>query len=188
MSTSTINSVTSLTGDYDIDPAHSRLGFGAKHAMVTTVRGQFTDYTADVHLDAENVANSSARIEIKADSIETGNADRDAHLRNNDFFEVDTYPTITFVSTSAEQKGEDTFVLHGDLTIKGVTKPVSVEFEKTGAAQDPWGNFRVGFEGKAKINRKDWGVNFNAVLEAGGLLVSEKVTLEFDISAVRRAA
>jgi len=156
--------------------------------MVTTVRGQFTDYTAQVHLDSENVANSSARVEIKAASIETGNADRDAHLRNSDFLEVEAYPTITFVSTSAESKSDDDFVLHGELTIKGVTKPVSISFEKTGEAQDPWGNFRVGFEGKAKINRKDWGVNFNAVLEAGGLLVSEKVTLEFDISAVRRAS
>jgi len=109
-------------------------------------------------------------------------------VRNSDFLEVETYPTITFVSTGAEQKSDDEFVLNGDLTIKGITKPVSVEFEKTGEAVDPWGNSRVGFEGKAKINRKDWGVNFNAVLEAGGLLVSEKVTLEFDISAVRRAA
>jgi polyisoprenoid-binding protein YceI len=187
MSTTT-STAASVTGDYDLDPSHSRLGFAAKHAMVTTVRGQFHDFTADVHLDAENLANTTARVEIDASSIDTGNGDRDAHVRNSDFLEVETYPKITFVSTSAEQKGDDDFVLHGELTIKDVTKPISVEFEKTGEALDPWGNFRVGFEGKAKINRKDWGVNFNAVLEAGGLLVSEKVTLEFDIAAVRRAA
>jgi polyisoprenoid-binding protein YceI len=188
MSTKTISTPTSLTGDYDLDPSHSRLGFAAKHAMVTTVRGQFQTFTADVHLDAEDVTKSTARVEIDAASIDTGNADRDAHVRNSDFIEVEKYPKITFVSTSAEKKGDDDFVLHGDLTVKDVTKPVSVEFEKSGEAQDPWGNYRVGFEGKAKINRKDFGVNFNAVLDAGGLLVGEKITLEFDLSAIRRAA
>lgn len=186
MTTETVAPAT-LTGDYDIDPSHSRVGFAAKHAMVTTVRGQFGEFTADVHLDAENVANSRARVEIKAASIDTGNADRDAHVRNSDFLDVERYPTISFVSTGAEQTGDDEFVLHGDLTIKDVTKPVSISFEKTGEAVDPWGNHRVGFEGKTRINRKDWGVNWNAALEAGGLLVSEKVTLEFDLAAVRRA-
>jgi polyisoprenoid-binding protein YceI len=187
MTTTTLSTHT-LTGDYDVDPSHSRLGFATKHAMVTTVRGQFGNFSADVHLDAENIADTTARIEIEAASIDTGNPDRDAHVRNSDFLEVDSYPTITFASTGAEQTGDDEFLLHGDLTVKDVTKAISIEFEKTGEAQDPWGNFRVGFEGKAKINRKDFGVNFNAVLEAGGLLVSDKVTLEFDISAVRRAA
>jgi len=184
MTTQTLSST--LTGDYDIDPSHSRLGFAAKHAMVSTVRGQFTDFTAEVHLDEENVANSTAKVTIKAASIATGNGDRDNHLRNSDFFEVETYPELSFVSTSAERKSDDEFVLHGDLTIKGVTKPVSIEFEKTGTSLDPWGGERVGFEGKAKINRKDWGLSFNAVLETGGVLVSEKITLEFDIAAVRR--
>ena len=184
----TTTTLQTLTGDYDLDASHSRLGFAAKHAMVTTVRGQFGSFTADIHLDAENVANTTARLEINAASIDTGNPDRDAHVRNSDFLEVETYPTISFISTGAEQNSDDDFVLHGDLTIKDVTKPVSIEFEKTGEAVDPWGNFRIGFEGKAKINRKDWGVNFNAVLEAGGLLVSDKVTLEFDIAAVRRSA
>ncbi|HTR69602.1 MAG TPA: YceI family protein [Mycobacteriales bacterium] len=186
MTTATVTT-TPITGDYDIDAAHSRIGFAAKHAMVTTVRGQFSRYTATVHLDLDNVANTTATVEIDATSIETGNSQRDDHVRNSDFLEVETYPTITFVSTSAEQTGEDEFVLHGDLTIKNTTKPVSVTFEKTGAAQDPWGHFRVGFEGKAKINRTDWGVSFNAPLGTGGLLISENVTLEFDLAAVKRA-
>lgn len=178
---------TTLTGDYDLDAVHSRVGFAAKHAMVTTVRGKFDTYTAEIHLDEENVANSTARIEIDAASVDTGNEQRDAHVRNADFFEVEKYPKITFVSTSAENRGDDQFVLHGDLTIKNITKPVSIDFEQTGAAVDPWGNFRVGFEGKTKIDRTDWGVSFNAPLGTGGLVISEKITLEFDIAAVRRA-
>jgi polyisoprenoid-binding protein YceI len=185
MTTTTLAPQT-LTGDYDVDPTHSRLGFAAKHAMVTTVRGQFADYTAEVHLDEDNVANSTARVEIDAASIYTGNPQRDDHVRGADFFEVEKYPKITFVSTSAERVTDDEFVLHGDLTIRDITKPVAVTFEKTGAAQDPWGNFRVGFEGSATINRSDWGVSFNAPLGTGGLVISEKIKLEFDIAAVRR--
>jgi polyisoprenoid-binding protein YceI len=184
--TSTTLAPQTLTGDYDLDSVHSRLGFAAKHAMVTTVRGQFTGYTAEVHLDEENVANSTARIEIDATSIDTGNSQRDDHVRGADFFEVEKYPKITFVSTSAERVSDDEYVLHGDLTIRDTTKPVSVTFEKTGAAVDPWGNFRVGFEGSATINRTDWGVSFNAPLGTGGLVISEKIKLEFDLAIVRR--
>jgi polyisoprenoid-binding protein YceI len=187
MTTETTTTPTTVTGDYDLDAVHSRIGFAAKHAMVTTVRGQFNTYTAEIHLDEDNVANSSARIEIDAASVDTSNEARDAHVRNADFFEVEKYPKITFVSTSAEKKSDDEFVLTGDLTIKNTTKQVSIDFERTGAAVDPWGNFRVGFEGKTKINRTDWDVSFNAPLGAGGLVISEKVTLEFDIAAVRRA-
>lgn len=176
-----------LTGEYDVDPSHSRVGFAAKHAMVSTVRGGFKEFTAEAHLDEDNVANSSVRVEIQTASIDTGNAQRDEHLRNGDFLEVDAHPTITFVSTKVEQVDDDSYTVTGDLTIKGTTKPVTVKFEKTGAAQDPWGGFRVGFEGKTVINRKDWGVSWNVALEAGGILVSEKITLEFDIEAVRRA-
>jgi polyisoprenoid-binding protein YceI len=188
MTTETLTAPTTVTGDYDLDPVHSRIGFAAKHAMVTTVRGAFNTFSADVHLDEEDVTNSTARIEIDATSIDTGNTDRDNHVRNSDFLEVETYPTITFVSTSAEKKSDDEFVLHGDLTIKKTTKPVSITFEQTGSTVDPWGNFRVGFEGKAKIDRTDWGVSFNAPLGTGGLVISEKITLEFDIAAVRRTA
>jgi polyisoprenoid-binding protein YceI len=177
---------TTLTGDYELDAAHSRLGFAAKHAMVTTVRGAFATYTAQIHLDDDEIENSTARIEIEAASIDTGNADRDNHVRAADFLDTEAFPTITFVSSAAERTGADRFVLTGDLTIRDITKPVSIEFEQTGAAADPWGNFRVGFEGKATINRTDWGVSFNAPLGTGGLLVSEKVTLDFDLSTVRR--
>jgi polyisoprenoid-binding protein YceI len=188
MTTATDTTTGTLTGDYDLDPAHTRLGFSAKHAMVTTVRGAFKEFTAEAHLDAENIANTTARVEIQAASLDTGNSTRDDHVRNSDFLEVETHPTITFVSTSAEKKSDDDFVLHGDLTIKGITKPVSIDFEKSGEGDDPWGNFRVGFEGKAKINRTDWGVDFNMPLGAGGVVISEKVTLEFDIAAVKRKA
>jgi polyisoprenoid-binding protein YceI len=188
MTTDTTTGAVTLTGDYDLDPAHTRIGFSAKHAMVTTVRGAFKTFTGEVHLDEDNVANSTATLEIDAASVDTGNEGRDAHVRNADFLDVEKYGKITFVSTSAEKKSDDEFVLHGNLTVKDVTKPVSVEIEKTGAADDPWGSFRVGFEGKAQINRSDWGVSFNAPLGAGGLVISEKVKLEFDIAAVRRAS
>jgi polyisoprenoid-binding protein YceI len=176
-----------LTGDYDLDVSHSRLGFAAKHAMVATVRGQFTKWSGTVHLDEDNIANSTARLEIDASSVTTGNDDRDAHVKAEDFFHVEKHPTITFVSTGAEAKGDDEFVLTGDLTIRDTTKSVSIDFEKTGTSVDPWGGHRVGFEGKTKVSRKDWGLSFNVPLDGGGVLVSDKVTLEFDIALVRKA-
>lgn len=174
-----------LTGTYTLDVTHSRLGFVARHAMVTKVRGSFTDFTGTAVLDGENPANSHANVTIQVASVDTGNGQRDEHLRTNDFFDAANFPEITFVSTKAESTGDDNYRLTGDLTIKGITKEVAVDFEFTGVAADPWGNQRAGFEGKAVINRKDWGVNFNAALEAGGVLVSEKITLEFDISAIK---
>jgi len=174
-----------LTGSYNLDVTHSRLGFVARHAMVTKVRGSFTDFTGTAVLDAEDPSRSHAEVTIQVASVDTGNAQRDEHLRTNDFFDAETYPEIRFVSTKAEQLDDDNYRLTGDLTIKGITKEVAVDFDFTGLVTDPWGNQRAGFEGKTVINRKDWGVNFNAALEAGGVLVSEKITLEFDISAVK---
>ena len=153
--------------------------------MVTKVRGSFSEFEGAGYFDAENPANSQLQLTIKAASIDTGNADRDAHLRSNDFFDMDTYPEIAFVSTQVEQVDEQNYRVTGDLTLKGVTLPVTVDFEYTGEAVDPFGNSRIGLEGKTTVNRKDWGVTWNAPLEAGGVLVSEKVTLEFDISAIR---
>jgi polyisoprenoid-binding protein YceI len=175
-----------LTGTYALDTAHSRIGFVARHAMVTKVRGSFNEWEGTAQLDFTDPASSSANVTIQVASIDTRQAQRDEHLRTNDFFDAPTHPTITFASTSAEQDGDD-FVLHGDLTIKGVTKPVSIAFEFTGASQDPFGNQRVGFEGTTIINRSDFGVSFNAALETGGVLVSEKITLELEISAIKQA-
>ena len=175
----------SLTGSYDVDASHSRVGFATKHAMVTTVRGQFTDYTADVYLDEESPANSRVRVEIDTSSVDTRNADRDAHLKGSDFFDVEEFPKIVFESTKVEKIDDDVYTLIGNLTVKDTTQPVALAFELTGTADDPWGNFRVGFEGKATVNRRDFGLEWNLALDKGGVLVGEKVKLEFDISAVR---
>jgi polyisoprenoid-binding protein YceI len=174
-----------ITGDYVLDAAHSRLGFVARHAMVTKVRGAFNDFEGTAHLDGDDPTKSSASVSIVVASVDTRQPQRDDHLRTNDFFDAATYPKITFVSTSVEKLDEETFRMTGDLTIKDVTKSVSVDFEYSGSATDPYGNQRVGFEGSTVINRKDYGVNFNAVLETGGVMVSEKITLEFEISAIK---
>jgi polyisoprenoid-binding protein YceI len=176
---------TSRTGTYRIDPTHSRIGFVARHAMVTKVRGSFNEFDGSGHFDAAEPSHSSLQLTIQAASIDTRNADRDGHLRSNDFFDMENHPEITFVSTAINRLADDRFGVAGDLTIKGVTKPVTIEFEYTGTAVDPFGNHRLGLEGTTTINRKDWGVNWNAALEAGGVLVSEKVTLEFEVSAIR---
>ena len=175
-----------LTGTYVLDGSHSRLGFSARHAMVTKVRGQFKEYEGTGFLDFDDPAKSNATVTVQVASVDTNNEQRDGHLRTNDFFDAPTFPTITFQSTSVEKVDDENYKLTGDLTIKDVTKPVTVDFEFTGASVDPFGNSRVGFEGKTVINRKDWGINFNAALETGGVLVSEKVTLEFDVSAIRQ--
>ena len=176
-----------IAGDYVLDVTHTRIGFSARHAMVTTVRGQFSDFEGSARIDTANPAASSAKVSIKAASITTGQADRDGHLRSADFFDVETFPEIDYVVTGVARTDDSTWRLTGDLTIKGVTNPVSIDFESTGSARDPFGNLRVGFEGSTTINRKDWGLGWNAALETGGVLVSEKIVLEFEISAVKTA-
>lgn len=181
----TATNLSELTGDYVIDVAHSRIGFVARHAMVTKVRGAFNEFDGKISIDGDNPAASSANVVIKAASIDTRNAQRDEHLRTNDFLALETYPEIKFVSTSAEQVDAETFRLTGDLTIKDVTRSVSIDFSFEGVAKDPFGNTRVGFEGTTTINRKDFGVTWNAALETGGVLVGEKVVLEFEVSAIK---
>ena len=184
---STITVPSTNTGSYVIDPTHSRIGFVARHAMVTKVRGSFNEFEGTGFLDGSNPANSTVAVTIQAKSIDTRNEQRDGHLRSNDFLDMENYPEITFVSTEAKQLDDTTFQVTGDLTIKGVTKPVTVDFDYTGVAVDPFGNQRLGLEGTTTINRKDWGVTWNAALETGGVLVSEKIKLEFDVSAIRNA-
>jgi polyisoprenoid-binding protein YceI len=188
MSTTATTGLEQLTGTYDIDPAHSSLEFAAKHAMVTTVRGRFSDFTGVITIDAADPSKSSAEVTVQLASLDSRSDQRDAHLRGEDFFDIEKYPTMTFKSTrAAAGKGEGEYRMRGDLTIKDVTREVELELTFTGAAQDPWGGQRVGFEGHATVNRKDWGLNWNVALEAGGILVSEKVKLNLDIAAVKRA-
>ncbi|NEE02680.1 YceI family protein [Phytoactinopolyspora halotolerans] len=179
---------TDLTGEYTIDPEHSRLGFVARHAMVTKVRGSFNEFEGTVKIDGEDPSKSSATVVIKTASIDTRNEQRDGHLRTNDFLDIEKYPEITFSTTGIREAGDEEFEVTGDLTIKDVTKSVTIPFEFGGAATDPFGNFRVGFEGKLEINRKDFNVTWNAPLETGGVLVGEKVTLEFEVSAIKKAS
>jgi polyisoprenoid-binding protein YceI len=169
------------SGLFNIDPSHSRLGFSARHAMVAKVRGSFNEFTGSGTVE-NGVA--SLNVDITANSIDTRSEDRDAHLRSPDFFDVATFPKIKFVSTSVKDAGAEKVTVEGELTIKDVTRPITIQFEYTGTATDPYGNARFGFEGSAELNRKDFGLTWNAALETGGLLVSDNIKLEFEISAI----
>jgi len=177
--TATLSTLTA--GTWTIDPTHTEVGFVARHLMVTKVRGSFTDVSGTVEV-AENVSDSVANVVIKTASVSTGTADRDGHLKSADFFDAETYPDMTFVSTAFD--GE---TLTGDLTIKDVTKPVTLDVEFNGVATDPWGNEKAGFEATADINRTDWGLTWNANLEKGGVLVSEKIKLVLDVQLAKQA-
>ncbi|OKJ13567.1 YceI family protein [Kitasatospora sp. CB01950] len=179
-------SLPELTGDYVLDPAHTRIGFVARHAMVTKVRGAFHQFEGTAHLDGANPSQSTGQLIIKAASIDTGVDQRDQHLRTNDFLDAPNFPDITFRTTSVEQRSDTDYRVTGDLTIKDTTRPVTIDFEYTGNAVDPYGNLRVGLEGAVTISRKEYGVTWNAALEGGGVLVGDKVVLEFDVSAIKQ--
>ncbi|MGI9196396.1 MAG: YceI family protein [Candidatus Nanopelagicales bacterium] len=179
--------LAATTGTWQIDPTHSTIGFVARHAMVAKVRGSFSDFTGTLHLDGADPAASSAELTIVASSFDSKNGERDAHVKGADFLDADQFPTITFASTAVTQKGDDEFIVTGNLTIHGVTKPVDVKWELVGTSQDPWGNTRIGFEGKAEISRKDFGLVWNVALETGGVLVGDTIKLELDIEAVKQA-
>lgn len=185
MTSTTTTDFGALTGTYAIDPVHSQIGFTARHAMVTKVRGTFDEFEGTITIDGNDPSKSSAAVTVQVASVNTRNEQRDGHLRTNDFLDLENFPTITFTSTAISHEGGDDFRVTGDLTIKDVTRSVTIPLEFQGSAKDPFGNTRVGFEGSLPINRSDYGVTFNAALETGGVLVSEKITLEFEISAVK---
>jgi polyisoprenoid-binding protein YceI len=176
-----------VTGTYILDTAHSQIGFLVRHAMITKVRGSFDQFEGSGFFDTEDPGRSNVRLTIRADSISTHDSDRDAHLRSNDFFDTERFPEIIFASTGFEMTDDTTYQVTGDLTIKDITRPVTIELEYTGAVVDPYQNHRIGFEGRATVNRKDWGISWNAVLQAGGILVGEKVALELEVSAIKRS-
>ncbi len=174
-----------VTGDYTVDVAHTRIGIRARHAMVTTVRGAFTDFAGEARLQPADPPASWVTLRIRTASIDTGQPDRDAHLRSPDFLDVETYPEMVFTSTEVSQVDDGLYQVSGDLTIRDVTRPVSIDFTLTGSALDPFGNLRVGFEGALAIRRSDWGLTWNTPLDTGGVLVSDRIQIEFDVSAIR---
>jgi polyisoprenoid-binding protein YceI len=181
----TATTFAGLTGTYKFDVAHSRIGFVARHAMVTKVRGSFNQFEGSATVDGDDPSQSSVQLTIQAASIDTRQPQRDEHVRSNDFLDIPNHPEITFTSSSIKHTGGDDFEVTGDLTIRGVTQSITFPLEFQGSAKDPMGNERIGFEGSTEISRKDFGVTFNAPLETGGVLISDKVTLEFEISAIK---
>jgi polyisoprenoid-binding protein YceI len=169
---------------WHIDDVHTHISFSVRHMMVTTVRGQFKKYRGTAALDPDDFTKSVFEGEIDVASIDTGNAQRDDHLRTSDFFDAPNHPTITFKSQRIESKGDGEYVVHGDLTIRGVTKPVALDVEFLGTSKNPWGKTVAGVSVRASIDRKDFGVSYNAVLEAGGVAVGEKVKIEIDAELV----
>jgi polyisoprenoid-binding protein YceI len=172
-------------GQWRFDPAHTRIGFSTRHAMVTKVRGAFNDVEGTITVDPDAPERSAVQVSIKVASIDTRNADRDQHLRTNDFFDAPRFPEITFVSDRVDQVDEGHFIVSGSVTIRGITREVSIPIEFMGVERDPMGNLRAGFEGSRRINRQDFGLKWNTTLDSGGVLVSDKITLEFEVSAIK---
>ena len=176
---------STLTGDYEIDPAHTRLGFVARHAMVSKVRGSIPGATGRLHLDGQDPTRSTVEISVPMENITTDQPQRDEHLRSADFFDIKSFPDLTFRSTKVEHRGGNEFRLTGDLTVRDQTRPVVLDVEFTGAGGDPWGNDRIGFEARGEISRKEWGVTWNAAIETGGVMIGDKVKLELDVEATK---
>jgi polyisoprenoid-binding protein YceI len=178
-----VTTAIATTTTYSIDKAHSEVTFQVRH-LLTRVRGRFSDFNGTIEYDEENPERSWVNLEVRAASIDTNERDRDAHLRSADFFDVEKIPALTFRSTDIQRKGDDTFVVTGDLTIHGATRSVSFDVSLLGKAKDPWGNERIAFEADATVNRKDFGLTWNAALETGGLLVGDEVKITLSVQAV----
>ncbi len=174
------------TTKWSIDPTHSEIGFKVKHMMFTNVSGSFQKFDASIETEDDNFENAKIEFTGDVDSITTGNTDRDTHLLSPDFFDAEKFPKLTFSATSFKKQNEGEYELKGDLTLHGVTKPVKLDVEFGGLAKDPWGNLKAGMSISGKINRKDWNLNWNSALEAGGVLVGEEVKLNIELQFVKQ--
>jgi len=170
-----------------IDPSHSEILFKVKHLMITNVKGEFRKFEAELNSDGSDFSNSSVSLKIEADSVFTNNDERDAHLKSADFFDVANYKELTFASSSMKKIDDENFKLTGILTMKGISKEVTLDVELGGVNKDPWGNEKAGFSLNGKLNRKDWELNWNAALETGGVLVSDEVKLSAEVQFVKQA-
>jgi len=173
------------SGVWELDPAHSSIEFVARHLMVTKVRGGFEKFAGTIDI-ADSPSAAQVSIEVDMASVTTGSADRDGHLKSPDFFDVENHPMMTFVSTGVIEKDEG-YELTGDLTVRGVTKPLTLDVEYLGVMTDPWGNAKAAFAARGEVNRENWGLTWNAPLEAGGVLVSKTAKLEIEVQAARRS-
>lgn len=178
--------VSTETSTWNIDPVHSTAQFKVKHMMISNVRGEFTKITGKLELDPSDVTRSHVEASIDATTINTREPDRDTHLKSADFLDVANFPNLTFKSTRISKKGEGELSVEGDLTMRGVTRKAVFEVEgPSAAAKDPWGNMRIGLSATSRVNRKDFGLNWNAVLEAGGILVGDEVTITLDVEFIK---
>jgi polyisoprenoid-binding protein YceI len=177
-----------MTQQYELDPNHTTLGFAGKHMMVTTVRGRFNEFRGDVSVEDDDPTTAVVSATVQVASLDTGQTQRDQHLRSGDFFDVERYPEMTFASTGVESRGRNRYRLQGNLTIKDLTRPISLEVEVEERFTDPFGNERVGVTASGKLNRKDWGLTWNQVLEAGRLLVGDEIKVEVESALIRKVA
>lgn len=175
------------TTKWVLDLSHSELGFKIKHLMISNVTGKFTKFDVTAETEDNDFSNAKVVATVDVASINTNNEQRDEHLRNADFFETGSHPDMKFESTKVEKVDDETFTLYGDLTIKSTTKPVKLTIEHSGIATDPWGNVKAGFSISGKINRKDWGINYNAALETGGVMLGEELKLQGEVQLVKQA-
>ena len=174
------------TTKWVLDPTHSELGFKIKHLMITNVSGAFKDFNVEVESRNQDLTTAQIHATVQIDSIDTHNEQRDAHLKNSDFFEAEQYPQMLFNSTKVEKADDENYLVYGNLTLKGITKPVKLNVEYSGVTKDPWGSERAGFIVTGKINRSEWGINFNGVLETGGLMLAEEVKINSEIQLVKQ--
>lgn len=182
----TTTATPAVTRTFSLDKSHSEVMFQVRH-LVTKVRGRFSDFEGTIEFNADAPEQSSVRFTVQTASIDTNEPKRDEHLRSADFFEVETFPTMSFVSRRIEKAGEGSYVVHGDLTMRGVTREIALPVDFLGAARDPWGNEKLGFEAETTLNRKDFGLAWNAMLETGGFLVGDEVKVSLSLQAAPSA-